>query len=148
MDHDKWIEGAALTSWVTFQVTWYSHWAFLFLKLTASEEWVAEILLWVPSISFSLLETGSMGPKCWCLYQEKGILVPSVNVYLAELLLCNLVLKDSYAGPEMTSTHPTECQNQTCNKRNRLKTAKRQLDTAKRQEGSGGSVVKLKLYEV
>lgn len=81
VDYDKWTESAALTSWVTFQVTCYSHWAFLFLELTASEEWVAEILLWVPSISFSLLKTVYMGLNCWCLYQEKGILVSSLCIW-------------------------------------------------------------------
>lgn len=64
-------------------------------------------------------------------------------MYLAELLLYSLLLNDSYAGPELKSTDLTECQ-----KRHAINENRQQLNTAKRQKGSYGRVVKLNLHKV
>lgn len=119
VDYDKWIESAALNSQVTFQVAWYSHWAFLSSELIASEKWVANILLWLPSILFSLLKIVYRGPNCLSLYWEENIVAHTVYVYLAELLHYSLLLNDSYAGPELKSTHLTECRKRHTKNENR-----------------------------
>ena len=82
-----------------------------------------------------------MGPSYLCLYWEEGILVHAVYVYLAVLLHYSLILNDSYARPELKSTDLTECQ-----KRRTINENRQQLNTAKRQKSSHGSVVKLNLH--
>ena len=77
--------------------------------MIASEKWVANILLWVPSILFFLLQIVYTGPNCLCPYWEEGVLAYTVYVYLAELLHYSPLLNDSYAGPELKSTDLTEC---------------------------------------
>lgn len=89
VDYDKWIESAALNSQVTFQVAWYSHWAFLSSELIASEKWVANILLWLPSILFSLLKIVYRGlggkhcsPYCLCVSGRVVALQPASKWFI------------------------------------------------------------------